>query len=132
MAIWQALPLLAICEALTLSTSPTTTLGTDRFLHWRKNSGQSGKNKKILWELFWQPCLVLIDPETLDTLSPRLYAAGLAEALKAGLLADSELVRIFEEEDCKEYIEQIIYRSLIVKKNIVGNGMNEKLATVPL
>ncbi len=103
---------------------PTTTLAQIDSSIGGKTAVNLGKTKNIVGA-FWQPCLVLIDPETLDTLSPRLYAAGLAEALKAGLLADSELVRIFEEEDCKEYIEQIIYRSLIVKKNIVERDERE-------
>ena len=36
---------------------------------------------------FWQPKKVLIDPDTLDTLDDRQKSSGLAEAVKAGLIA---------------------------------------------
>lgn len=37
---------------------------------------------------FYQPRLVLIDTDTLDTLKPREFAAGLAEVIKYGLIRD--------------------------------------------
>ena len=53
---------------------------------------QAGKN---LGGCFWQPSLVWIDPSVLTTLSPREFAAGMAEVIKyaillAGLLDDWE------------------------------------------
>ena len=104
---------------------PTTTLA-------QIDSSIGGKtainfeNTKNIVGAFWQPRLVIVDPDVLSTLPPRHFAAGLAEAVKAGLLADSELFRLFEEEDYNERIEEVIYRSLIVKKNIVERDENEK------
>ena len=46
---------------------------------------------------FWQPRKVLIDPDTLDTLSDRQKSSGLAEAVKAGLIADPVLFAMFED-----------------------------------
>ncbi|MBC8099857.1 MAG: 3-dehydroquinate synthase [Armatimonadetes bacterium] len=48
-----------------------------------------GKN---LVGAFKQPSLVLIDPDVLQTLPPRQWACGMAEALKHGLLADESLL----------------------------------------
>lgn len=74
---------------------------------------------------FWQPKVVLIDPETLATLPRRQYINGLAEAVKAGLIADPELFELFENGDVDKDIETIIYRSLLVKKKIVEQDERE-------
>lgn len=74
---------------------------------------------------FWQPSLVLIDPDTLGTLPARQVSSGLAEAVKSGLIRDRELFEIFEEDDPLKRIEEIIERSLLVKKAIVEEDENE-------
>ena len=74
---------------------------------------------------FWQPKLVIVDPETLSTLPRRHYINGLAEAVKASLLADPELFAIFEKGDVDARIGEIIYRSLRFKKNIVEQDEQE-------
>ena len=51
----------------------------------------SGKN---LAGAFWQPSLVLFDPDVLDTLSDELKLDGLAESIKAGIIADPEMFSI--------------------------------------
>lgn len=68
---------------------------------------------------FWQPKKVLIDPDTLDTLPARQRSAGLAEAVKAGLIGDAALFSLFETEDPANRIEDIILASLRVKKAAV-------------
>ncbi len=75
---------------------------------------------------FHQPRLVLVDPDTLDTLDERQYAQGLVEALKAGLIADTELFEIFEKQDIKQNIEEIIYKSLDMKRRVVQQDETEK------
>ena len=74
---------------------------------------------------FHQPSMVIIDPDTLTTLPPRQLASGLAEAVKSGLIRDAELFRIFESDDCLEHIDEIIERSLLVKRAIVEEDENE-------
>ncbi len=68
---------------------------------------------------FWQPKKVLIDPDTLKTLPSRQVSNGLAEALKAGLIADEELFSAFETEDIASAPEQVIEAALAVKKRVV-------------
>ena len=74
---------------------------------------------------FHQPRLVVADPDTLDTLPRRHFINGLAEAVKAGLIADEDLVELFETGDADKDLEEILYRSLVVKKNVVENDERE-------
>ena len=75
---------------------------------------------------FWQPKLVIVDPDTLSTLPRRHYINGLAEAVKASLLADPELFAIFEKGDIDAQIGEIICRSLRFKKGIVEQDETEQ------
>ncbi len=75
---------------------------------------------------FWQPKAVLIDPEVLSTLPYRHLVNGLIEALKAGCIQDAELFRIFEEEDIESHLDEIILRSLLMKKRIVEEDETEQ------
>ena len=75
---------------------------------------------------FWQPKLVVIDPDVLATLPRRQFVNGLAEALKMSLIADPELFAIFENDDPFEKIEEVIYHSLVIKKNIVERDAREQ------
>ncbi len=74
---------------------------------------------------FWQPDMVLVDTEVLDTLSPRHYSNGLAEAIKEGLTFDEELFAVFEKDDYREHIDEIISRCLNIKKNVVEHDERE-------
>ncbi len=68
---------------------------------------------------FYQPKKVLIDAELLNTLPERQISNGLAEAIKMALTSDKELFDIFENRDIKANIDEIIIRSLNIKKNVV-------------
>ncbi len=74
---------------------------------------------------FYQPKKVLIDPELLKTLAERQFSNGLAEAIKMALTSDSELFEIFENKDIKESIDEIIIRSLNIKKTVVEQDEKE-------
>ncbi len=74
---------------------------------------------------FWQPRAVFVDPNTLSTLSSRHFNNGLIEAVKAGLLSDEALLNIFEKDDYRNHINEILYRSLLFKKNIVEEDEKE-------
>lgn len=75
---------------------------------------------------FYQPKKVLIDPELLSTLPERQISNGLAEAIKMALTSDGELFDIFETGDIKESIDEIIVRSLNIKRNVVEQDEKEQ------
>ena len=74
---------------------------------------------------FNQPKRVLIDPDLLKTLPKRQISNGLAEALKMSLTSDKELFGIFENEDIESNLDEIILRSLMVKKSVVEEDEKE-------
>ena len=74
---------------------------------------------------FYQPKKVLIDPELLKTLPPRQIASGLAEAVKMALTSDKELFDIFETKNVEDNIDEIIIRSLNIKKYVVEQDEKE-------
>lgn len=53
-----------------------------------------GKN---LVGAFWQPSLVLCDPQTLDTLPPEYWRDGLGEVVKYGCINDEALFNLLED-----------------------------------
>ena len=72
---------------------------------------------------FWQPEGVLIDPDTLLTLTPRRVSEGLAEVIKYAAIADKNLwetlVNINGREEIVQQSEQIIEACLAIKKTVV-------------
>ena len=75
---------------------------------------EKGKN---LIGSFYPPKLVIIDPTFLDTLSKREYNQGVAEMIKAGLIANKDLYNFFKER--KKVTEKEILMALEVKRNVV-------------
>ena len=75
---------------------------------------------------FYQPKKVLVDLDLLDTLDERLISEGLAEALKMGLTSDEILFELFEKGNIKDNMDEIIYRSLMVKKSVVEQDEREQ------
>lgn len=74
---------------------------------------------------FYQPKKVLIDPDLLKTLPKRQISNGLAEAVKMALTSDRELFEIFENKDIEDNIDEIIIRSLKIKKAVVEQDEKE-------
>ncbi len=75
---------------------------------------------------FYQPKKVLVDLDLLATLDDRLVSEGLAEALKMGLTSDAELFELFEKGNINESMDEIITRSLMIKKNVVEQDEKEQ------
>ncbi len=74
-----------------------------------------GKN---LLGAFYQPRLVLIDPLTLKTLTPSVYADGMAEVIKYGMIRDPELFDALERHAWTD--TQIITRCVTIKSEVVA------------
>ena len=75
---------------------------------------------------FYQPKRVVIDPDVLTTLPARQIASGLAECVKMALTSDASLFEFLEQTknplDC---LDEIIYRSLLIKKAVVEEDEKE-------
>ncbi len=104
---------------------PTTTLSQIDSSIGGKVAVDLGAAKNIVGA-FWQPRLVVVDPDTLITLPRRHFVNGLAESVKMSLTSDAELFQIFETEDAQRNIETIIYRSLRIKKAVVEKDETEQ------
>jgi len=74
---------------------------------------------------FYQPKKVLIDPDLLKTLPARQITNGLAEAIKMSLTSDKELFELFETRDIESNLDEIIIRSLNIKKAVVEQDEKE-------
>ena len=74
---------------------------------------------------FWPPRGVLIDPDTLATLPARQVSNGMAEAVKMARTHDPELFTIFERDEQYDRIEEVIERSLRIKKSVVEQDERE-------
>lgn len=78
---------------------------------------------KNLVGAFYPPKGVLIDVDTLRTLSQRQVANGTAEAIKMAATCDAHLFALLE--NTQEITEEIIYRALMIKKRIVESDEHE-------
>jgi len=82
--------------------------------------GKTGVNLsagKNLAGAFWQPGLVITDPNTFDTLPPVEYANGMAECLKHGVLFDESLFAALENGGPVNVAQ--IARNVELKRNLV-------------
>lgn len=80
---------------------------------------------------FYHPEVVIIDTQTLHTLPKRHFYNGLVEALKAGCIQDEKLFDLFKKHAHELnvdsiYLEEIIERSLLMKKRIVEQDEKEQ------
>ena len=74
---------------------------------------------------FHQPKMVLVDPNVLSTLPDRQITNGLAEAIKMAATFDEELFTLIENKDVKSHLEEIIQKSLAIKKSVVEQDEKE-------
>ena len=85
--------------------------------------GKTGVNLlgvKNIVGAFHQPSGVLVDTATLDTLSPRLFAEGLAEVVKMAATSDASLFETLEScSDIRAVLPDIIASALRIKIAVV-------------
>ncbi len=104
---------------------PTTLLSQVDSSIGGKTAIDLGKIKNIIGA-FHQPKKVIIDPDVLSTLPKRQVANGLAESIKMGANFDKDLFEIFLKDDYMQHIEEIIERSLKVKRYVVQQDEKEQ------
>ncbi len=80
----------------------------------------AGKN---LAGAFWQPRLVVMDPEVLNTLDGKTFSDGMAEVVKYGCIRDAAFFRALEETPSRravmENIESVLYTCCDLKRAVV-------------
>lgn len=81
-----------------------------------------GKN---LAGAFHAPKLVLIDPDCLNTLTPRVYSDGLAEAVKYGVIKSEKLFDRLLNEDAHDFINELIEECVSIKRDVTENDFFE-------
>ena len=96
--------------------------------------GKTGINSdygKNLIGAFHSPIAVLIDPTWLTTLSDRDFAAGLAEVVKCGFIADGEILKLIGAKSLadirtsRELTVELIEKSVAVKSRVVSGDFKE-------
>lgn len=81
-----------------------------------------GKN---LCGAFHQPVLVLIDPCTLDTLTPHFFSDGMAEAIKTGCIKSESLFEKTENGNAAQIIDEIVFECVSIKAGVVERDEKE-------
>ena len=92
--------------------------------------GKTGVNHELgknMIGAFYQPKAVIIDVDTLDTLSDQEYSAGMAEVIKYGLLGNADFFYMLETN-----IEAIMARNKDLIIEIIFNSCKDKASIVAL
>ncbi len=84
---------------------------------------KAGKN---LMGAFYQPALVFCDTRTLGTLPESIFADGMAEVIKYGVIFDKDLFDKVSGGDVKSDIESIIARCVELKRDVVAKDEFDK------
>lgn len=96
--------------------------------------GKTGINSdygKNLIGAFHSPISVIVDPSWLDSLSDRDFAAGLAEVVKTGFIADGKILQLIEGKNLADIRAsnsltiELIERSIAVKAKVVSGDFKE-------
>jgi len=82
-----------------------------------------GKN---LCGAFHQPSMVIIDPNVLDTLSDHFFSDGMGEVIKYGCIKSESLFERLERENARDFIDDLIFECVDIKRQVVENDEKEK------
>ena len=103
---------------------PTTLLGAlDASIGGKTGVNVAGKN---LVGVFAHPARVIIDLDLLASLPADLLRAGLAEALKSGLVGDVELVELLEQHGSEAPLGDVVRKTVAVKQAVVAKDFREE------
>jgi 3-dehydroquinate synthase len=112
---------------------PTTVAGAVDAAIGGKTAINSDYGKNLVGA-FHSPIKVIIDLTWLTTLSDRDFAAGLAEVVKAGFIADGEILNLLRGKNIREIrdnqslVQELIERSVKVKAEVVSEDFKESFA----
>ena len=102
---------------------PTTVLGAiDAAIGGKTGINLAGKN---LVGTFTHPARVVVDTDVLDALPVGIKREGWAEAIKAGFIADPDLVSLFEQFPENPPMGEIVDRAIAVKVDVVNGDFRE-------
>jgi 3-dehydroquinate synthase len=99
--------------------------------------GKTGVNSdygKNLIGAFHSPTAVIVDPTWLSSLSDRDLAAGMAEVIKCGFIADPNILNIAQSHSIAslranpDVVQELIQRSISVKAEVVSTDFKESFA----
>lgn len=117
-------------RGIRLIQAPTTVLGmVDAAV-----GGKTGINTpagKNMVGAFYEPAAVIADLETLDTLPAVDIAAGMAEVIKCGFIADPQILAIVEADPAAAVqaaapqLAELIARGVAVKARVVAADLRE-------
>lgn len=90
-------------------------------------TGVDLKEGKNLVGAFWQPKLVLCDPDTLSTLEPRVFSDGMAECIKHACILDRKLFNDLEAcGHIDSILDEMICSNIKIKAGVVERDEREK------
>ena len=82
-----------------------------------------GKN---LVGCFYQPRMVICDPDVLETLPKEQFRAGMAEVIKYGMIADGAFLKRLVEKSAEEELEDVIAACVEMKRDVVARDEFEQ------
>ena len=109
---------------------PTTVAGMVDAAIGGKTGINSNHGKNLIGS-FHSPAAVLIDLDWIETLSERDIAAGMAEVVKCGFIADPKILDLLAHKSLKDVCNdrglqmELIHRAVSVKANVVGQDFKE-------
>ena len=112
---------------------PTTVAGMVDAAVGGKTAINSEYGKNLIGS-FHSPKAVLVDFSWLETLTDRDYSAGLAEVVKAGFIADGEILNLLRGKTVtmirkdNATVKEIFTRAIAVKANVVSQDFKENFA----
>jgi len=112
---------------------PTTVVGAVDAAIGGKTAINSDYGKNLIGA-FHSPIKVIIDLDWFSTLTDRDFAAGLAEVVKCGFIADGKILDLMRGKSVSEIrrdlalVQELVERSVKVKSEVVSQDFKESFA----
>ena len=112
---------------------PTTVVGAVDAAIGGKTAINSDYGKNLIGA-FHSPIKVIIDLDWFSTLTDRDFAAGLAEVVKCGFIADGKILDLMRGKSISEIrrdlalVQELVERSVKVKSEVVSQDFKESFA----